>query len=339
MTATKQRNVFEKISKDNVYSKLVEIFSSDYVSNKKVDLYPYSQDMTENKPHMPDFVVIPESKEQLVELVKFCNEYSIPIVPYATGNNVGGLTIPDYGGIVVDFGKKMNKILHIDDNMMYALLEPGVTFGQLKKHLENNYPNLRYSFPNAPPYSGVVGNALLSGMTNMGAKIGSMADSINGLEVITADGNVARIGSCFYGDDKAADDSWWSRYPMPDLMGLFVNFQGMTGLVTKCAVQLWPKELIEKPQLVVFFGLTDLAPFLREIGRADIVNDVAAFSVEVAKMEVGIPEPVRYPEEPPYTAVVPMSAKTENQMKAKLEILNNIIEKSNNEGTNIQEDE
>jgi len=336
MTTTKQRNVFEKISKDSVYSKLVEIFGGTYVTKKDVDLYPYSQDMTENKPHMPDFVVIPENKEQLVELVKFCNEYSIPIVPYTTGNNVGGLTIPDYGGIVVDFGKRMNKILHINENMMYALLEPGVTFGQLKKHLDENFPKLRYSsFPNAPPYSGVVGNALLSGMTNLGAKIGSMADSINGLEVITVDGTVARIGSCFYGKDTADDDSWWSRYPMPDLMGLFVNFQGMTGLITKCAVQLWPKEPIEKPQLVVFFGLTDLGPFLREVGRADIVNDVAAFSVEVAKMEVGIPEPVRYPGEPFYTAVMPMSAKTENQMNAKLEILNDIVENLNKKGTDI----
>ncbi|MHA1472871.1 MAG: FAD-binding oxidoreductase, partial [Promethearchaeota archaeon] len=175
MTDIDKRNVFEKISKNDVYSKLIEIFGDSFVTDKKVDLYPYSQDMTENKPHMPDFVVIPECNEQLIELVNFCNEYSIPIVPYTTGNNVGGLTIPDYGGIVVDFGKRMNKILHIDDNMMYALLEPGVTFGQLKKHLEQNFPHLRYSFPNAPPYSGVVGNALLSGMTNMGAKIGSMA--------------------------------------------------------------------------------------------------------------------------------------------------------------------
>ena len=46
-------------------------------------------DMTENEPHMPDFVVIPENKEQLVELVKFCNEFIIPITPYISGNNVG----------------------------------------------------------------------------------------------------------------------------------------------------------------------------------------------------------------------------------------------------------
>jgi len=318
-----------------VHAKLVEIFGAPNVTDKQVDLYPYSYDMTENDPHMPDFIVIPETVEQLVQLVKFCNQYIIPIIPYATGNNVGGLTIPNYGGIIADFGKKMNKILHINENMMYAIVEPGVTFGQLKKYLEENFPNLRYSYPNAPPYAGVAGNALLSGMTNLGAKIGSMADGINGLEVITIEGEIARIGSCFLGKEDSDPDSWWCRYPMPDLLGLFVNWQGMTGLVTKCSVQLWPKEPIEKPQLVLFFGLTDIGPFLREIGRAEIINDIAAFSVEVAKMEVGIPEPKRYPGEPPYTGVIPISAKTEKQMEAKLEILQNIVKDLNINGTDI----
>ncbi|MFX1477797.1 MAG: FAD-binding oxidoreductase [Promethearchaeota archaeon] len=335
ITKSNARNIFEKVSRSDVYTKLVDIFGSSNVTNKDVNLYPYSYDMTENEPHMPDFVVIPENVNQLVQLVKYCNQFLIPIVPYATGNNVGGLTIPEYGGIIVDFGKKMNKILYIDDNMMFAVLEPGVTFGQLKKHLEENYPHLRYSYPNAPPYAGVVGNALLSGMTNLGAKIGSMAESINGLEVITAEGDVTRIGSCFYGDNDENYDSWWCRFPMPDLLGLFVNFQGMTGLVTKASVQLWPKEPIQKPQLVLFFGLTDIAPFLREVGRADIINDVAAFSIEVAKMEVGIPEPKRYPGESTYSAVIPMSAKTEKQMEAKEEILFNIIAALNEKGTDI----
>ncbi|NHJ24492.1 MAG: FAD-binding oxidoreductase [Candidatus Lokiarchaeota archaeon] len=335
MTISKKSNAFEKIGKAEVLSRLIDIFGSTNVSNKQVDLYPYSYDMTENEPHMPDFVVIPENKEQLVELVIFCNQYAIPIVPYTSGNNVGGLTIPDYGGIIVDFGKKMNKIIHVNGNMMYALIEPGVTFGQLQKYLEENYPHLRYSYPNAPPYAGVMGNALLSGMTNLGAKIGSMADSVNGLEVIMADGDIVRIGSCFYGKEEADLNSWWSRYPMPDLLGLFVNWQGMTGLVTKCAVQLWPKEPVEKPQLAIFFGLTDLAPFLREVGKIDIINDIAAFSVEVAKMEVGIPEPVKYPEEPYYTAVIPISAKNEEHLNVKLNLLNEIVEKLNHQGTNI----
>jgi FAD/FMN-containing dehydrogenase len=89
VTATNERNYFKNISPDEVYTKLVEIFGAECVSNKQVDLYPYSYDMTENEAHMPDFVVISENNQQLIELVKFCNKYIIPITPYISGNNVG----------------------------------------------------------------------------------------------------------------------------------------------------------------------------------------------------------------------------------------------------------
>ncbi len=327
MTITKETNIFEKVNKEEVYKKLVEIFGKENVSSKSVDLYPYSYDMTECPPSMPDFVVIPENKEQLVELVKYCNQNVIPIVPYISGNNVGGLTIPERGGIIVDFGKKMNKILHINENMMYALLEPGVTFGQLKKHLDDNFPHLRYNYPFAPPYAGVVGNAMLSGMNNLSCKIGSMGDSINGLEVITVDGDIARIGSCFYGKEEADPDSWWSRYPMPDLMGLFVNWQGMTGLITKCAVQLWPKKPIRKFEALIIFNLEDVGVICREIGRTEVIDDIALGSIEIVKMCCGIPEPKIFPGEPRMMSISTITAHTENQYKAKKEIYLNIIEK------------
>ena len=335
MTETKQRNIFEKISKEEVEGKLIKIFGSENVTKKAGDLYPYSYDMTECEAHMPDFVVLPENNEQLVKLVKFCNEKSIPIVPYISGNNVGGLTIPEKGGIVVDFGKKMNKILHIDENMMYALLEPGVTFGQLHKYLDQHYPNLRYSYPFAPPYAGVVGNAILSGMNNLSCKLGSMGDSINGLEVITADGSIARIGSCFYGKEKAEEDSWWCRYPMPDLMGLFINWQGMTGLVTKCAVQLWPNPPFKKTYLAIVFGLTHIAPVMREMGKTEVIDDISAVSTEVVKMAVEIPEPTKIKGEPDFAALFPISAKTENLLRAKKEILDSTIKQLQDQGIKV----
>ena len=335
MSNMEKKEYYINVNRDEVYSKLADIFGKDNVSFRQGDLYPYSYDATENPPHMPDYVVIPEDKEQLVELVKYCNEHVIPIVPYISGNNLGGLTIPVRGGIIVDFSKKMNRILHVNENMMYVLLEPGVTFGQLNKHLRENYPHLRYSYPNSPPYASVIGNALLSGMTNMGTKIGSMADSINGLEVVLVDGTIARIGSCFYGEHEADPNSWWCRYPIPDLVGLFVNWQGMTGLITKCALQLWPNLPIKKPLLAVFFGETEVGAFMREVAKADIVDDIVAFSIEVAKMEIGVPDPKRYPEEPYFSAVLPFSAKTNKMMEAKLEILEGIVKDLNQKGMNI----
>jgi FAD/FMN-containing dehydrogenase len=73
MTVTKKTKYMENIDKNEVYQHLVGIFGENYVSMKQVDLYPYSYDMTEAERSMPDFVVMPESNDQLIDLVKFCN--------------------------------------------------------------------------------------------------------------------------------------------------------------------------------------------------------------------------------------------------------------------------
>jgi hypothetical protein len=59
MTITKEKEAYNGVSKEKVYEKLVQIFGSTNISQRAVDLYPYSYDMTECEPHMPDFVVIP----------------------------------------------------------------------------------------------------------------------------------------------------------------------------------------------------------------------------------------------------------------------------------------
>jgi len=201
--------------------------------------------------------------------------------------------------------------------------------------LEDHHPNLRYSYPFAPPYAGVVGNALLSGMNNMSNKIGSMGDSINGIEVITAEGDIARIGSCFYGKEEADPDSWWSRYPMPDLLGLFVNWQGMTGLVTKCAVQLWPKNPFEGAFCVIAEEVEDIANVMREVGRSEMVDDISLFSTSAVKLVVGMEHPKRHPLEPGYAVLMPVSGKTEYLYEAKVRYLTEIIEKLKKEGNKL----
>ena len=314
--------------KAGIKDRLETIFGSSNVTDKVHDLFPYSYDATECEAHMPDFVVLPETVDQVVAVVKFANDVEMPLVPYISGNNLGGLTIPERGGIILDFSKRMNKILHVHESHMYAILEPGVTFGQLKKHLDDHHPDLRYSYPFAPPFSGAVGNVLLSGMNNMSCAHGSMGDWINGVEVVLHDGTVARIGSCFLGKEFRPDN-WHTRYPMPDMLGLFVNWQGMTGIVTKCAVQLWPRRPIETAYFGSVYGYEVLAEFMRELGRAEIIDDISALSVEGANMSLGIPTPTKNSEEPDFGLLIAVSALTQKHLEAKYEILQDIVKKIN----------
>jgi FAD/FMN-containing dehydrogenase len=314
-------------NKETIKKELIKIFGPDSVTDAQHDLYMYSYDATECEAHNPDFICLVENTDQIVKVIKLANKHKVPLVPYITGNNIGGLTIPVKGGIILDFGKKMNKILHVDETQMYAILEPGVTFGQLDKYLKDHHPNLRYSYPFAPPFSGVVGNVILSGMNNLSTSHGSMGDWINGLEIIRHDGSVVRIGSCF--TKEFQNDNWYSRYPMPDLMGLFVNWQGMTGIVTKCAVQLWPRMKIHKYLLGLMYGSKACAEAIYEFGRTELIDDLSAVSLEVPKMSLGVPMPKMWDFEPDYAILIPISAHSEKHLQVKLELLQDVLKKIN----------
>lgn len=143
-----------------ITEKLKEIVGQEWVSNQPEELLIYSYDMTENPPHAPDYVVMPKTVEEIQQIVKLANEYKISIVPFVTGANVGGLTIPLKGGMILDL-KRMNQIIRLDENDMYVIVEPGVTFGHIKKFLDET--KFRYCYPNAPPFASVMANALLGG--------------------------------------------------------------------------------------------------------------------------------------------------------------------------------
>lgn len=217
-----------------VKEQLGQIVGAEFVSNNPEDLYVYSQDMTENVPSTPDYVVMPKTVEEIQQIVKLANQLKIPITAYVAGSNVGGLAIPAKGGIIMDL-KRMKKVVEINRKDMYIVLEPGFTFGHLRKLLEEELPEFEYSFPFAPPFSSVTANAILQGLGNLSHKYGSMSESITGLEVVLPTGELVRVGYC------AISPYWNSRTPLPDLVGLFVGFQGTTGIITKCGISLWPK--------------------------------------------------------------------------------------------------
>ena len=321
-----ERNPFEYLEKEQVFRQLVKIFGKPYVSDKAHDLYPYSYDSTESDAHMPHFVVLPEKVQEIVDLVNFCHRYKIPIVPYATGNNVGGLTIPQQGGITCDMGKRMKSIIKIHESMMYALIEPGVTWGQLKKYLEVHHPQLKYGYTYAPPYASVLANTLLSGMSNLSTAHGCMADWLNGLEAVLYTGEIVRTGSAFLSKELNTDN-WFCRYPVPDLSGLFMCWQGMTGIVTKVAVQLWPKKKFNTVLVALVYGAKECATLVKEFGRSECCEDVSAMNIEIIKMTFGQENPPKYEKEPDFGIIISASAPTQALLEAKVDYLQQIFQK------------
>lgn len=75
-------------------------------------------------------VVAPRDAGEVQELMKLANEFEIPVWPFSIGRNVGyGGAAPRVPGSVgLDMGRHMNRVLKVDPENAYALVEPGVTF-------------------------------------------------------------------------------------------------------------------------------------------------------------------------------------------------------------------
>ncbi len=255
------------VNKNGILTDLEEIVGKDFVSNKLEDLFIYSQDPGASKPRPVDFVVLPKTVEEIQKIMKLANKESIPLVPMGGGLTLSGLVIPVKGGIVIDM-KRMEKIIEINELSQYALIEAGVTTGQLLSFLNENHPQLQPPIPDAPPSATIAGNVLIHGSGYLSQKYGDHGAMINGLEVILPNGDICKLGSC------AVSKYWFARGPIPDLVGLFISSFGTMGIITKLSIQLFHKPRFRD----VVFGLMkdpkDIPNILLKITETGLAEDV-----------------------------------------------------------------
>ena len=308
---------------------LREQLGTEKVSDEAGVLQEYSDDLTEIPGHLPDVVVKPKSAQDIQVILRIANKNRIPVIPRVANTNVGGLAIPEQGGIVVDL-TEMNRIIETNEADKYAIIEPGVTWSDMKAHLTQNHPRLRFGYSLGPPYSSVVANCLMDGLTNLGLKHGTTAHWINGLEAVLPTGEIVRTGI------GAVSRYWCSRSPLPDLTGLFVNFYGTTGIVTKLSVALWPRHPYHKRFFVLAYDTHGLYDFIDVLVRAEICDDIAGLSWPVGKMLFGDKNPLyKDPSEPEHFLYIDVSAEFEDLLHAKLVVLNRLVKEHQKQGVRL----
>lgn len=226
-------------------------------------LVPYNKIMmsVENAAHAPSAALTATTVEQVQGVVKICNEYKIPIWTISTGRNFGyGSAAPGQRGQVILDLKKMNKIIKIDPVMCYALVEPGVTYGQLYDYIQENDLPLMLSFSAPSAIAGPLGNTMDRGVgyTPYGEHFMMQC----GMEVVLANGDVYRTGM----GGVEGSNTWqifkWGYGPTLD--GMFT--QSNYGIATKMGFWLMPKPPVYKPFEIIFDNEEDI-PEIVEILR------------------------------------------------------------------------
>lgn len=313
--------------------KLVPIFGEDRVITRPAQLHEYHDDLTELDGQDPAAVVFVTTTEEVQALVKVTRELGSSITPRVANTNIGGLAIAAKGGIIADF-TKMNRIVEVDVDSMYAVIEPGVTQAQLKQHLAEHELPLTLGYSLAPPYVSVLANCLLGGLTNRSLKYGAMGDWISGLEVVLADGSKLRTGSW-----AVEGVPPFGKVPLPDLTGLFTGFVGTTGIVTKLVLQLWPKHPLEKRLFILGYSTAGVFEVMSRLCRMEICEDIGGLSWPNAKMMMGVqhPSPVPDPAEPTFFLYVDLAAELPEEMAYKEQLLSLALDVVRREGARFEQ--
>src|ERR1700722_5429923 len=101
------------------------------------DLVVYECDGYTIEKNRPDVVVFPTSTEQIVEIVRACNEFGVPFLPRGAGTSLAGGCLPVGGGVMISL-TRMKRILEVNLRDRYAVVEAGVVNLWLTNHLRKN---------------------------------------------------------------------------------------------------------------------------------------------------------------------------------------------------------
>lgn len=219
--------------------------------------------------HIPVGAVCPENVEQVQAIVKIANQFRQPIWPVSTGKNMGyGQTTTAMPGQMILDLKRMNRIISVDPELCTALVEPGVTYRQLKDYLvENNLP-LWIDVPTVGPVVGPVGNTLDRGVGYTPYGEHFMVQC--GMEVVLADGEILRTGMGSTRNPSAWQAFKWGYGPYLD--GLFT--QSNFGVVTKMGMWLMPAPPVYKPFVIRHRKMEDVARIVEAMRPLRIANIV-----------------------------------------------------------------
>lgn len=182
----------------------------------------------------PPAILYPASTAEVQAIVKLANIHRVPLFPISTGWNrgIGSRAPMEPGQVVMALGKRMNKVIEVNDELSYAVVEPGVSFNMMHDELGRRGSKLMMSPTAGPPDGSILGNAI-----DKGGGAGPLAnhfENVCGMEVVLGNGDIIRTGDG--GIDSSEHPNWHvTKYSFgPALDGIFT--QSNYGIVTRAGI-------------------------------------------------------------------------------------------------------
>ena len=243
--------------RERIVSKLRTIVPGEGVIAAERELRPYECDGLTAYRQLPMVVVLPETTEQVADVLRYCHGEGVKVVPRGAGTSLSGGALPLADGVLLGMAK-FNRIREIDFDNRVAVVEPGVT------NLAVSDAVADAGFYYAPDPSSQIACTIGGNVAeNSGGvhclKYGMTTNNVLGCEIVLMTGDVLRLGG------KHLDASGY------DLLGLINGSEGLLGVVTEVTVRILKKPETARAMLVGFVSSEDLGECVSHIIGAGII--------------------------------------------------------------------
>lgn len=277
---------YKKIdSKDVLFFK--DIIGKEFAFTDQDNLINYSHDETEDLNFLPEIILKPRTTKEVSEILKYCNEYSIPVTPCGARTGLSGGSLAVCGGVLLSM-ERFDSILEIDERNLQATVEPGVINQVFQESVKEK--NLFY-----PPDPASKGSCFLGGnlAENAGGpkalKYGVTKDYVLNLEIVLPTGEIIWTGAHVL---KNA-----TGYNLTQLM---IGSEGTLAVITKIVFRLIPLPKKDITMLIPFFSSEKACEAVSAVFREGITPSALEFmereainwTLKYSDIEMNIPQEV-----------------------------------------------
>lgn len=305
----------DKATRAKIIKALQRIVGAERATDNPGILYSYSGTSMAFPKAVPHFVVRPKTTDEVVKVVAVARRYQVPVTPVASGTQEPG-TYPWFGGIVLET-MAMDKILEVNAEGGYVVIEPGVTIGTLARVLSEK--NMRCAMGSFPPGISALGNYLMTAVNSH--RSSGPLDDILGLEVVMADGSVVQTGSKAFSNTYPGTGWHSTTNSFPNIKNMFIDAAGTLGVVTAGAVRAYSLGEARTLPVAAFKDYPSALEFMIKAARGNLVQHICCWHWVLytiidhlgvygrgAPVDVLLNDPWAPPDERPYILVVPSIA-------------------------------
>lgn len=240
----------------------------------QMEIYAHDEVTDPAYHHMPEAVVFAENAQQVAAVVKLANEYIFPVVPRGAGTGLACGAVPIYGGVVLSL-EKMNKIIEVNADAMYAVVEPGVRTSDLQAAAE-----AKGAFYAGDPCSGdscfIGGNVATNAGGNRAVKYGTTRHQVYAVEVVSPTGKIVQLG--------ARLQKQTTGYCLEQLI---IGSEGTLGIITQITVKLLPLPKYSMDLLAVFESPEDAIGTVNKLIMAGIMQYMDNITIKSVERYLG----------------------------------------------------